>query len=145
MKGRTAKPKLKKFINVQNRQERRKQRLIEWKEKALHGQFLRETESTDDGNRWQWLKQGELKRETESLLSQLSNRLCKLMPSNTQFIRQAILHYIDSVKKRQSVTHIMSACSILVKRQYRKRHDKVETYVHFFLRKKHDFQCSNKW
>ena len=48
--------KLKKFINVQNRQERRKQRLIKWKEKALHGQFLRETENTDDGNRWEWLE-----------------------------------------------------------------------------------------
>ena len=60
--------KLKKFINVQNRQERRKQRLIEWKEKTLHGQFLRETEITDDGNRWEWLKRGEFKRETESLL-----------------------------------------------------------------------------
>ena len=50
----TTELKLKKFINVQNRQERRKQHLIKWKEKALHGQFLRETESTDDGNRWEW-------------------------------------------------------------------------------------------
>ena len=67
------------------------------------------------------------------------------MPSNTQFIRQTILHYVDSVMKRQSITHIMSACSILVKRQYRKRHDKVETYVHLLLRKNHHFQCSSKW
>ena len=64
----TTELKLKKFINVQNRQERRKQRLSEWKEKALHGEFLRETESTDDGNRWEWLKRGELKLETEILL-----------------------------------------------------------------------------
>ena len=64
----TGELKLKKFINVQNRQESRKQRLIEWKEKALHGQFLREIKSTDDGNRWEWLKQGELKRETEGVL-----------------------------------------------------------------------------
>ena len=34
---------------------------------GLHGQFLRKTESTDDGNRWEWLKQGELKHERESL------------------------------------------------------------------------------
>ena len=46
----TTELKLKKFINAQNRQESRKQCLIEWKEKALHSQFLRETESTDDGN-----------------------------------------------------------------------------------------------
>ena len=56
--------KLEKFINVQNRQERRKQRLIEWKEKALHGQLLREIESKDDGNRWEWLKRRKLKSET---------------------------------------------------------------------------------
>ena len=47
----TTELKLEKFINVQNSKERKKQRLIEWKEKALHGQFLREAESTDDGNR----------------------------------------------------------------------------------------------
>ena len=64
----TTELKLKKFVNVHDRQERRKQCLIEWKEKALHGQFLRETESTDDRNRWEWLKRGELKRETEILL-----------------------------------------------------------------------------
>ena len=60
----TAELKLKKFINVQNRKERRKQRLNDWKEKALHGQLLRKTESTNDVNRWEWLKRGELKRET---------------------------------------------------------------------------------
>ena len=64
----TAELKLEKFINVQNMLERRKQRLIEWKDKTLHSQFLKETESSDDGNRWEWLKRGELKPETESLL-----------------------------------------------------------------------------
>ena len=55
---------------------------------------MRETSSTD-GHGWQWLKRGELKRESESFLCQLKNRLCKLMPSNTQFIRQVILDYED--------------------------------------------------
>ena len=66
------------------------------------------------------------------------------MPSNTQFIRQAVLHE-DSVMKRQSLTHIVSACSILRKSQYRKRHDKVGTDVHWLLCKKHHLQCSDKW
>ena len=64
----TTELKLEKFINVQNRLERRKQHLTEWKEKAVYSQLLRETESTDDGNRWEWLKQGKLKRETKSIL-----------------------------------------------------------------------------
>ena len=47
----TTELKLQKFKNVQNRQERRKQSLTEWQEEALHGQFLRETEINDNGNR----------------------------------------------------------------------------------------------
>ena len=35
---------------------------------TLHEQFLRETESTSDGNKWKWLKREELKRETKSFL-----------------------------------------------------------------------------
>ena len=34
----------------------------------MHGQFLREKEGMQDQKRWQWLKAGELKRETESLI-----------------------------------------------------------------------------
>ena len=106
---------------------------------------MRQRGSTDDGNRWQWLKQGELKRETESPLCHLKNRLCELMPSKTQFIRKAILRYVDSVMKRQNITHILIACSVLVKSQYRKRHNKVRTSVHFVLCKKHHLQCCDKW
>ena len=67
------------------------------------------------------------------------------MQSNIQFIRQAILHYKNSVIKRQSIAHSVNACLILVKSQYRKRHDKVGTYVHWLLCKKHHLQCSDKW
>ena len=49
----TAELKLKKFINIQDRQEGRKERLVKWKERALHVLFLRETESIDYGNRWE--------------------------------------------------------------------------------------------
>ena len=63
----------------------------------------------------------------------------------TQFIRKAILRYVDSVMRRQNITHILSACSVLVKSQYRKRHNKIRTSVHFVLCKKHHLQCCGKW
>ena len=44
--------------------ERKKDRQREWKEKTLHGQFLRETEEHANRSRWQWLKGGELKQGT---------------------------------------------------------------------------------
>ena len=39
----------------------------------------------------------------------------------------------------------MSAYSILAKRQYRKQHDKVGTYMHWLPCKKYHLQCSYKW
>ena len=138
--------KFKKFVNVQNRQEMRKQRLTEWKEKALYGQFLRETESIDDRNRWELLKRGKLKRETESLLWRAQEQALRV---------NAIKYSIDKTndtplcrlcnEKTESITHIVSACSILAKSQYRKRHGKVGTYVHWLLCKKYHLQCNEKW
>ena len=63
----------------------------------------------------------------KTFCEQLKNRLCELMSSN------------------KSITNIVSACSILAKSQYRKRHDKVGTYVHWLLCKKCHLKCSYKW
>ena len=34
----------------------------------LHGQFPQQTEEAENQDRWQWLRNGTLKRETESLI-----------------------------------------------------------------------------
>ena len=47
---------------------KRTERKENWKEKTLHGQFLRQTDDITGEDRWLWLKQGNLKRETESLI-----------------------------------------------------------------------------
>ena len=39
----------------------------------------------------------------KSICVQLKKRLCELMSSSTQLIRQLILHYVDSVMKRKKV------------------------------------------
>ena len=44
------------------------ERMERWKEMPLHGQFLRQTEELRTEDSWMWLRRGELKRETESLL-----------------------------------------------------------------------------
>ena len=40
-----------------------------FKEMKLHGQFEKDTEQLKVGESWNWLSKGELKRETESLIS----------------------------------------------------------------------------
>ena len=46
----------------QFKQERNDEKVEDWKEKPLHGQFLRQTESVTSNLSWTWLKQGEFKK-----------------------------------------------------------------------------------
>ena len=42
--------------------------LEDWEEKVLHGKYLRQTKEVRSGQCWPWLQNGDLKRETESLV-----------------------------------------------------------------------------
>ena len=67
LKAATEELQLRTNIDGKNKEERENERQAAWKEKTLHGQFLREGEGMQDQRRWQWLKEDELKRETETL------------------------------------------------------------------------------
>ena len=93
----------------------------------------------------EWLKRGEVKCETESLLCAAQEQALRV---------NAIKYSIDNSdtrlcrlgnEKTESITHTVNACSILAKSQYRKRHDKVGIYVHWLLCKKYHLQCSDTW
>ena len=107
---------------------------------------MREAKSTDDGNRWEWLKRGELKHETESLLCAAQEQALRV-----NAIKYSINKTSDTPlcrfcnEKTESITHIVSVCSVLAKNQCRKCHDKVETYVHWLLCNRYHLQYSDKW
>ena len=46
---------------------KKEKRLEDW-EKALHGQYLRQTKEVRSDQCWAWLQNRDLKRETESLI-----------------------------------------------------------------------------
>ena len=51
------------------RQEVLNERERKWRAKALHGQYLKDTEDKiDKAKTWQWLTNEEMKKETESLI-----------------------------------------------------------------------------
>ena len=91
----------------------------------LHGQLGRDTENKKLGKSWYWLRNGNLKRETESLLSAAQEQVL-----NTNSVRK-IYHEEVSNKCRlcgthvENVLHIVSGCSMLAQKDYQKRHDKV--------------------
>ena len=49
-------------------------RLKDWEEKVLNGQYLRQTKEVRSDQCWAWLQNGDLKRETESLIVAAQNQ-----------------------------------------------------------------------
>ena len=110
---------------MRNRQER-------WQNKALHGQYLNDTDGkTDCEITWNWLKNGYLKKETEGFI----------MAAQDQAIRtNAIKARIDKTSsdskcrlskvKEETIDHLVSSCSKIAQTDYKERHDKVASMLH---------------
>ena len=47
---------------------KKEKRLEDWEERVLHSQHLRQTKEVRSDQCWAWLQNGDLKRETESLI-----------------------------------------------------------------------------
>ena len=123
-----------------------KSRLEGWKNKPMHGQFLRQTKDLASSDTWQWLQRGELKKETEGMIMAAQDQALR-----TRYIQRAIDGTNISPKcrkcndKDETINHITSECSALAQTQYKKRHDTVARTVHWSLCKKYQMPCSNKW
>ena len=146
LKTATEELQLRTNIDGKNKEQRKNERHAAWKEKALHGQFLRKTEGMQDQRRWQWLKAGQLKQETESFICTAQEQAL-----GRNAIKNGIDHQDVSPlcwlckEKVESITHIVCSCSVLAGNQYRKRHDKLGKKVHWTLCKKFEIECEDKW
>ena len=53
---------------------KKEKRLVDLEEKVLHGQYLRQTKEVRSDQCWAWFQNGDLKRETESLIVAAQNQ-----------------------------------------------------------------------
>lgn len=86
----------------------------EWKQKRMHGQYVREKEGIDWDRTWQWIVKGDLKGCTEALI-----RSAQKQALRTNFMRFHIDHTAESPlcrvcgSKGETLTHVVSECSKL--------------------------------
>ena len=118
-----------------------------WKNKIMHGQFLRQTEDQiDQKESVRWIAEGYMKKATESLL----------MAAQEQALRtRKIRHAIDKANvdpkcrwcgaKDETVNHLIAGCSKLAQGEYKARHDKVATVIHWRLCKKYGIDVHRDW
>ena len=121
-------------------------RVSEWKEKPLHGQYLRETEDVKIMDTWLWLREGTLKKETESLLTAAQDQALRTNIIETKIDKTSDCSLCRLCKEAdETVTHIASQCSKLAQLEYKARHDKVAQALHWELCRKNDLQHEKNW
>ena len=109
----------------------------------LHGQLRRDTDDKKSGKSWHSLRNGNLKRETESLFSVVQKQAL-----STNSVRK-IYHKDVSNKCRlcgthvENVLHIVSGCSMLAQKEYKRRHERFEHPL--ALCKKDGVKVSERW
>ena len=93
-----------------------------------------------------WLRKGNFKRETESLLIAAQDNHVR-----TNHIKARIDKTQQNSKCRlcgdrdETINHIISECSKLAKKEYKTRHDCVGKVIHWEICKKLKFDHTNKW
>ena len=117
-----------------------------WERKQLYGRFKRLINNISHQKTWTWLRKGNLKRETESLLIAAQDNAIR-----TNHIKARIDKTQQNSKCRlcgdrdETINDIISECSKLAQKEYKARHDWVGKVIHWEMCRKFQFDHTNKW
>ena len=109
---------------IEAKKQKKEERTISWGEKMLHGQFVRQTKGVGNQDRWKWLRNRILKRETESLICAAQEQVIR-----ANIIKGKIDKSQEQTKCRMSsranetINYIVSECPKLAQKEYKRRHD----------------------
>ena len=125
---------------------KKEKRLADWVGKPLHGQYLRQTKEVSSEQNWRWLQNGDLKRETESLIVAAQNQSIRtnLVKAKIDKSQGDLLCRLCK-KADESIDHIGSGCSKLAQKEYKRRHDNLGKIVHWKVAKECRFEVVSKW
>ena len=108
-----------------------------WERKQLYGRFKRLINNISHHKTWIWLRKGNFKRETESLLIAAQDN-----PVGTNHIKARIdktqqnSKYRLCVDRDETINHIISKCSKLAQKEFKTRHNWVGNVIHWEMCKK---------
>ena len=125
---------------------KKEKRPQDWEEKVLHGQYLRETKEVRSEQSWVWLQNGDLKRETESLIVAAQNQSIRtnLVKAKIDKIQKDTLYRLCK-EADESIDHVVSGSSKLAHKEYKRMHDNLIKTAHWKLARKCNFEAVDKW
>ncbi len=119
------------------KRQRKKERRQDWRNKPLHGRFLRCTEEIASSKFW--LKSGERKKETEGLITAAQDQSLRTNVMKARIEKANVFPMCRMCNKaEETVFHIVSEYSMMAHTEYKGRHDKLAKVIHWDLCKKND-------
>ena len=115
-------------------------------EKPLHSRFLKDTKKVSAETAWQWLKEGQLKKETEAIVCAAQEQALRVNSIKYHIDGQGVLLMCRLCgESSETVIHLSSSCPVLAKSKYSTQHDIVGKHIHWLLLKKYRIPTENKW
>ena len=112
----------------------------------MHGQFLRQTDEIPGAGRWNWLKDGSMKRQTEALIVAAQDQSLRTNAVKAKIDKSQSDSKCRCCKQTdETVTHIVSQCSALAQKEYKRRHDGVGKRIHWEICRKYGMKVAQKW
>jgi adenosylcobinamide amidohydrolase len=118
-----------------------------WKNKVMHGQYIRslDRQLISEEDTFLWLSEGDLKVETESKIVAAQDQALQTKYYATKILNTETDNTCRLCKQfDETIEHIISACPILAKEQYIKRHDRVCAQLHFNICKETGVKLDKK-
>ena len=107
---------------------------------------MRLTKEVRSDQCWTWPQNGDLKRETEILIEAAQSQSIRINLVKAKIDES----HGDSLcrlcrKVDESIDPIVSGCSKLAPKEYKRRHDNLGKIVHWKLARKCNFEAGDKW
>ena len=107
---------------------------------------MRQTKEVRSDQCWALLQNGNLKKETESLIVAAQNHSIRTNLAKAKIDKSQGDSLCRMCRKvDESIDHIVSGCSKLAQKEYKRRHDSLGKIVHWKLARKCNFEAGDKW
>ena len=120
--------KEKTLTQKQLKEQKELERAEDWRNKPLHGQFLRQTEEIRDDATLDWLRKGGLRKETEGMITAAHDQALRTNAINAKVEKQNLSPLCGMCGEKDE--SVVGECGKLAQAEYKHRNNNVARMIH---------------
>lgn len=115
-------------------------------EKVLHGRYFRDVKEVSGERSWQWVRAGYMGKNLEGFVFAAQENVLKTRLYRNTILKEEVTGNCRVCGKvGESVGHLVSGCSGLAQREYKRRHDRMGLRVYWEVCRLYGVECGERW